>query len=478
MIFSLIQHAYEVLSDPKRREVYDVWAKQLQYRYDIQRSTRSGSQPIGGEDILLRELDNLGLKCDPLTQLVVTCEVCRRPATKQCWTCQMHICEFCTLKRHWKDGIALHWPLINSDHMRERLAKRELEKKRVDDAKRLALEDPNHRSERELHNIRSFKEAAYELLEMGNARKTTYDLRVARFYMWAQTDASICIACMVPTGYGDRELVVDCTGMGLLVQSEGSPAVIDRLLAYHVDLSQSIEVLRTSDNRIAAIVLVKGEVGQHWSKLFQGDPDGARCLEPPYTLIEGEDDVVMHVELPFWIDSEDVKVTVGDHAIDIRVRNTLHVRRDYWRSAEEEARRGADYCIVQDSSWCLEEDINCDSESCKLLTVTLVRPLPTEEEITWKKGRRQDNRAALRPGSMSDKGFRFFMDDEDEFGLEEVLQALCFVRSGRAFVPAKPWWTHMQEARWARRAEDLPRQVQELMKRLGTVAEGALLQNK
>ena len=56
----------------------------------------------GGEDILLKEFDGMGLHCDPLTQLVVTCEVCRRPSNKECWTCGMKICDFCTLKRHWK----------------------------------------------------------------------------------------------------------------------------------------------------------------------------------------------------------------------------------------------------------------------------------------------------------------------------------------------------------------------------------------
>ena len=51
---------------------------------------------------MLDELSNLGIVCDPMTQLVVTCEVCRRPSTKECWTCGMAICEFCTLKQHWK----------------------------------------------------------------------------------------------------------------------------------------------------------------------------------------------------------------------------------------------------------------------------------------------------------------------------------------------------------------------------------------
>jgi hypothetical protein len=39
---------------------------------------------------------------DPWTQLCVTCEVCRRPATKECWTCNMAICDFCTRRQHWK----------------------------------------------------------------------------------------------------------------------------------------------------------------------------------------------------------------------------------------------------------------------------------------------------------------------------------------------------------------------------------------
>lgn len=111
----------------------------------VRRAAAAPGAPVGqgGEDILLDELDSQGLHCDPATQarrtgnvtrvgcvahaqrecsrhaaaaerslgvhsarlppqLVVTCEVCRRPATKQCWTCSMAICEFCTLKRHWK----------------------------------------------------------------------------------------------------------------------------------------------------------------------------------------------------------------------------------------------------------------------------------------------------------------------------------------------------------------------------------------
>jgi len=92
-----------------------------------------------------------------------------------------------------QDNFALHWPLVNSDQMRTRLAKRELEKKRIEDAhrccdltvsyankswlqighptrikiyvhaRRLALADPNHRNEWQLKEIRAFTDAAVRM---------------------------------------------------------------------------------------------------------------------------------------------------------------------------------------------------------------------------------------------------------------------------------------------------------------------------
>ena len=52
---------------------------------------------------------------------------------------------------------------------------------------------------------------------------------------------------------------------------------------------------------------------------------------------------------------------------------------------------------------------------------------------------RQDNLAAERSGSMQKRGYRFFADDEDLHALEDLLQALCFMETGRTWVPAKPW---------------------------------------
>lgn len=61
------------------------------------------------------------------------------------------------------------------------------------------LSVPFHRTKAELQDIRAFKEAAAELAALPDAQ-LRYDLRLARFYMWAQTAATVYLACSVPTG--------------------------------------------------------------------------------------------------------------------------------------------------------------------------------------------------------------------------------------------------------------------------------------
>jgi hypothetical protein len=43
--------------------------------------------------------------------------------------------------------------------------------------------------------------------------------------------------------------------------------------------------------------------------------------------------VLLEAELPFWIDAEDVCVRFGPRELLVGVRNTLHLRRTYWRNA-------------------------------------------------------------------------------------------------------------------------------------------------
>ena len=63
-----------------------------------------GCRHRAGRTCCWTSFEGLGLHCEARTQLVVLCEVCQRPSTKECWTCGMKICDFCTLKRHWKVG--------------------------------------------------------------------------------------------------------------------------------------------------------------------------------------------------------------------------------------------------------------------------------------------------------------------------------------------------------------------------------------
>lgn len=41
---------------------------------------------------------------------------------------------------------------------------------------------------------------------------------------------------------------------------------------------------------------------------------------------------------------------------------------------------------VDESMWCLEDDVDEAQETVKTLMISLIRPPPTEREISWKKG--------------------------------------------------------------------------------------------
>ena len=47
-------------------------------------------------------------------------------------------------------------------------------------------------------------------------------------------------------------------------------------------------------------------------------------------LAEMEDEVVLDIEVPFWIESEDVKVVFRPHGLSVVVRNAASIEREYW----------------------------------------------------------------------------------------------------------------------------------------------------
>ena len=45
---------------------------------------------------------------------------------------------------------------------------------------------------------------------------------------------------------------------------------------------------------------------------------------------ETNDDVLLEVQVPFWIEASDVHVDIGEQQLQVSVRNTLCFCRTYW----------------------------------------------------------------------------------------------------------------------------------------------------
>ena len=371
--FAAVRAAFETLGHPARRAAYDALASEHEYRYIPGVTPRAR----GGEDAMLDDLERLGLSLDPGSQLVVLCEVCGRPSNKTCFACGIKFCDFCTRKLHWRGGVGLHYPVTNKPgHLRRSLAEKELEKKIEEDARRRLTSDPNYRHDAELAEIRRFKERVAEISRsVGDAfgsRATltrTFDRRLARYYMWAQTARKVHVAVYVPTGYGDKDLRIeivpdggasgggfirdfgafsdfagaDASGGIVLVQPEDSPPVVERALAGLIDASAPVETLRSRDGRRCALSLTKARPGETWTRLFQGDPDFARSLRQPYVTHETNEEVTVTFDaLPFWVRKDDVRVDVTHVGVRVRCESAglENLERTFWRGDDAEAGDG------------------------------------------------------------------------------------------------------------------------------------------
>jgi len=537
--FARIQLAFETLSDPARRATYDALGAAHAYRYIPGVTPRAP----GGEDVMLDELDRLGLRVDPGTQLVALCEVCARPSNKTCFACGLLFCDFCERKMHWKGAVGLHYPVRDAPGtMREKIAKKQLEAKRVEDAKRRQLQDPNFRSDAELADIRAFKEAAAEAygpripFEVGSKSSGAsapprlppplfaHVPALAKYYMWAQTTRKVFLVVHVPTGYKDKELDVRLEGgaLGVLtVQPEDSAPVVRRRLARPIDETAPMEIIRGVEKTRVALAMTKAEPGAVWDRVFDGDPTFARCLEPPYRVHETNEEVVLEMELPFWIEADDVTFAADARRVSVRVSGALGgegLARTFWRPEDAEddepengeirrldgasdasrGPRGPNRAFAREKSsifpdpsahsWTLlrrdaprtraSANVATDSadDPVVLFQATLVKRPPTRSEAQYKRGEVQDNRHAPPPWgafgpdapSPSCAGQRLFAEDRDHFGLEDDLVAMCFADAGAAFAPAKPWRKYRwgEEDRWVTEAEKLPERARATLERL------------
>ncbi len=135
--------------------------------------------------------------------------------------------------------------------MEVKLAMRELEQKRKEDALRYEREDPAsrlppmHRQEQ-----RRFEEAALRAGQHQGAPASTArcPLELSRYWMWCQTEAAVLLAVYIPRG-GELEADIEVEVEGgraaaLRVGRRGCLPVVHRLLEGELDASVPVEVFR------------------------------------------------------------------------------------------------------------------------------------------------------------------------------------------------------------------------------------------
>lgn len=84
---------------------------------------------------------------------------------------------------------------------------------------------------------------------------------------------------------------------------------------------------RTDDKRYIGLILSKAVPGEHWRRLFRGDPDGARCLQSPYRLTGDEGTQILHHSGAFSCRSEaanlDVQILLEAHGSEFAMQRAM-----------------------------------------------------------------------------------------------------------------------------------------------------------
>lgn len=248
-VFAAVQTAYETLHDPAARRVYD--------------ATRAVAPPIPpqwprgpAEGILLDVLAQQLHGVDPTKQLVVVCELCSRPSTCTCSSCNMPLCPLCTRTPHWRGAVPLHWPLLHTPgHLAMQLARAEMDMKKLHDARVREAADPHHRTEGERRILRAVRAAAAQAAEGDSTvvmmvttcvylflvvQDTTNQQVWTRpplstLYKWCETPMCLYVAVHAPTAFAGLPVMVSLQGRELLLQPHGAAPVLRRCLAHAVD---------------------------------------------------------------------------------------------------------------------------------------------------------------------------------------------------------------------------------------------------
>jgi len=395
----------------------------------------------------------------------------------------------CAFQHRAQGRFGLHFPVHNTRHMVAQMGRRQMELKRLEDGERAQQSVPQYRTQGQLKEIRAFKEAS----AMAHARAPASTLAMSdktasgsethrlqllfgRYYMWHQVGAFLFVAIHIPTGYSDKALRWEVSPSGrMLVQAEDSGPVIDRQLAGHLDGSAAVQGFTSDDNTLLALIMrvrdehTEGSAEAHhqsWRRLFVGDSDGFRSVQPPYSLAEGQGDVTMEWPLPGWVTVEQLSVLITPDELEVTVTPPpneksvdapMRLHRTFWRDPDTGAKQTSQPVDVGTSAWSLQAASSPGATT--RLTVVLAKPPLTMDEIQYRKGKRNDNRSAGQQTRPADAiGDRFFGDDADDFNLEAVVQAMSFAMCGTAFVaptPAEAYGIAAKHPFWATQESQL-----------------------
>jgi hypothetical protein len=316
--------------------------------------------------------------------------------------------------------------------------------------------------------------------EQRQRRQRYYRWSVAKSGLEARVAVFLPMGCI---GAAEGEARVEVEGGGGGSSSSGSPlllsvftagsnrSVIDRrrlaLPCGEGGAAAAVDVRVAAGGRAVVVRLALSAPVPPSCRLFEGDEPGARrrwsgggsgdSTRPLYVVTDEDEEeggggggrggssgggsgsvrVSFPSLLPWWIEPRE-DVQVGFEATGLRVRVpgiNLDVRRTYCAEAAaalaDEAR----------CAWWVEEEEHGEGGATavrqpRTLSILVALRPPTEEERTYKRGVRQDHRVAPSPRLQSplgpwlpsvqrspppSQGKAFFVEDEDEFGLDALL---------------------------------------------------------
>jgi hypothetical protein len=284
--FLLIKQAYEILSDPDQRQVYESCHNNPEFHFRRNRyDARTATQLV--DEMKRKE----GLTEDTLNPFAVclTCESCGAPSYFECFVCQMHTCYFCSVKPHCKDGVKPHFPVHDNGQFGFKMAKAARERK----------EKKKNEAPKWFRSPTTFEQQRQHFLQLSKQRAedSSAAAELQQCYCWAQTPELVFFAVWAPGEVHQMDVqLLQQNKISIDVKSRPTAAsaragagiqktpVINRCFAGEIAQDRPLQSITAGTMHVAAFVLhkKKNEAGEAvlWKALFDGDSDGCRSLEP------------------------------------------------------------------------------------------------------------------------------------------------------------------------------------------------------